>query len=281
LTENGYEVAEELTTGLVYGVGATSDYVNDCITPKVGGIYNSNCTAEICDTQFATDDALTFTAEQEFSSVQLICDQDTQADFSGVRYSTDGKVWNAYNNRDTIILAKVGDFVKFVNSRNTFSSDPNLYKPEVRFALSGKVAASGELGSLLNYADVWPKYCFSHAFRNQNSLTAAPYVACDTAGEWTLDYAFNGCRNLKRIRVDIKNHHLNPDNNKFDSVGGMLGGCSSLNLIEVDFTSWEGFDTSNGWVSGVAPKGVFIKPAALPEEFGDNRIPTGWTVVNK
>lgn len=278
---NGYELAEELSTGLVYGVGASSDYVNNGITPEVGGIYNSNCTAEICDTQFATDNALTLTAEEAFSNVQLISDNDWQVDFSGVRYSTDGKVWNAYNNRDTITLSKVGDFVKFINTKNTFSSDTSQYTPSVRFSLSGKVAASGELKSLLNYSDTWPRNCFGSIFRNQNALTVAPYVSCNTLGIDSLDNAFNGCKNLKKIKVSINSHSINPDNNEYDSVNSMLGGCSSLSVIEVDFTSWDGFDTYIGWVSGVAPKGVFIKPAALPEEYGEKRIPAGWQVVNK
>ena len=62
----------------------------------------------------------------------------------------------------------------------------------------------------------------------------------------------------------------------------MLYGCSSLSKIEVNFTSWGNIATATQtWVSGVAASGTFIKPAALPEEYGPNRIPSGWTVVNK
>ena len=279
-TEEGYELSDELTTGLTYAVGSTGAYVNDCIMPEVGGIYNSNCTAKITDVKVKTDDALTFTAEEPFSTVWFGGNNMSQLDFSGVRYSTDGKVWKTYNH-ETITLDKVGSFVKFINSNSTFSSDPERYYSSVRFALTGKISASGELKSLLNYSENWPRNCFNGLFRNQNALTSAPYVSCNTLGANALDHAFNGCKNLKKIKVDITSHIKNPDNDEYRGVEGMLGGCTSLILIEVDFTSWEGLDTSIGWVGGVSAKGVFVKPAALPEEYGEKRIPEGWQVVNK
>ena len=66
-----------------------------------------------------------------------------------------------------------------------------------------------------------------------------------------------------------------------NSMINMLYGCASLSKIEVNFTSWGNIATATqNWVSGVAASGTFIKPSALPEEYGPNRIPTGWTVVN-
>jgi hypothetical protein len=192
-------------------------------------------------------------------------------------YSTDGKNWEAYPINTRIDLIKAGDFVKFINTKSVLTINGS----GANFSLTGKIAASGELKSMLNYADDWPENCFDALFRNQNSLTAAPYISCDTIDSNSLCYIFNGCKNLKKIKISINRHQKDPDDNEYDGVDGMLGGCSSLSVIEVDFTSWEGFDTPNGWVGGVAPKGVFIKPAALPEEYGEKRIPEGWQVVNK
>ena len=57
--------------------------------------------------------------------------------------------------------------------------------------------------------------------------------------------------------------------------------CSNMTKIEVNFTSWGTGDPTSNWVSGVAASGTFIKPSALPEEYGVDKIPSGWTVVNK
>lgn len=58
--------------------------------------------------------------------------------------------------------------------------------------------------------------------------------------------------------------------------------CTSLSSIEVSFTDWtQVSDMTTEWVKNVAANGTFTKPAALPEEYGINRIPSGWTVVNK
>ncbi|GEM_PF-2129982 len=60
--------------------------------------------------------------------------------------------------------------------------------------------------------------------------------------------------------------------------GDAFWNCSSLAYIRVGITSW-GRRSGNGWVDGVAANGTFIKHAALPLEFGPDRIPTGWTVL--
>ena len=58
----------------------------------------------------------------------------------------------------------------------------------------------------------------------------------------------------------------------------MFNGCTDLSLIKVHFTAW-GIQTTD-WVTSVSSAGTFYKPSALSEEFGESKIPTGWTVVN-
>jgi hypothetical protein len=56
--------------------------------------------------------------------------------------------------------------------------------------------------------------------------------------------------------------------------------CTSLKYIDVDFLAWSNNNGSwfwNNWSS----TGTFYKPASLPTERGNSRIPDGWTVVNK
>ena len=57
--------------------------------------------------------------------------------------------------------------------------------------------------------------------------------------------------------------------------------CTNLNSIDVNFSDWTKSYPTNGWLSGVSSSGTFTCPADLPEEFGGDRIPNGWTVVRK
>ena len=59
----------------------------------------------------------------------------------------------------------------------------------------------------------------------------------------------------------------------------LFSGCNSLTSIKVNFTEW---NTSNmlSWVYGISPNGVFIKPSLLSEEYGKDRIPSNWEIIN-
>ena len=67
----------------------------------------------------------------------------------------------------------------------------------------------------------------------------------------------------------------------------MFSGCTSLNSINVNFSAWNPPDATYAsgatydWVYNVSSSGTFTCPAGLPEEFGSDRIPSGWTVVRK
>ena len=65
----------------------------------------------------------------------------------------------------------------------------------------------------------------------------------------------------------------------------MLAGCSSLSYIKVAFTDWTmATDVAQFYISDNIPEitqnGTFVKPSALPTQFGSGRIPQGWTVQN-
>ena len=59
---------------------------------------------------------------------------------------------------------------------------------------------------------------------------------------------------------------------------GMLANCSELDEIDVSFGTW---GSCTGWALNLAASGTFTKPVALPETFGNDYIPAGWTVINK
>ena len=59
----------------------------------------------------------------------------------------------------------------------------------------------------------------------------------------------------------------------------MFYGCSHLNYIKAMFTSYPSASYTNGWVSGVAASGTFVKNSAAQWDVsGVNGIPSGWTV---
>ena len=190
---------------------------------------------------------LTLTAAAADSTVTLNAyGPSTQADLSGLQYRVGiSGDWLPYLLGSTLTLAAIGDAVQFRNTKDTLST--GTAAKYVQFAMTGSIAASGNLMSMLNGRADCPSYCFVRLFKDCVSLVQAPSLPSSTLGIY--------------------------------SYSTLFGGCSALDRIEVNFTEWGLWTYS--WVSGVAAAGTFVKPAALPEEIGNNRIPTGWTVVNK
>lgn len=80
--------------------------------------------------------------------------------------------WTPYTIDDVINLDK-GDYVQFWNHRLYLStSNDNL----AYFTMTGKIEASGNIQSLLNFNEIAPKYCFRKLFQNCTSLVRAPKV---------------------------------------------------------------------------------------------------------
>ena len=268
LTENGYLEDSTLTTGLLYGVGDTSDYVTNSIVPKKNKIYNSSCTVELENIKIA-DDFITFTAEEPFSKINL-GDYNGTADISGLKYSFDGKTWLPYQKGFEIILYNVGDNVKFKDT------NPNRTTKLGKFSLSGKIACTGELNSLVNGKLDWHEGCFKDLFFRQEALTTAPSITFNTLGFDALGDTFWDCKKLKRIRFNVKEL-----NDAFRSMQSVVLGCNNLSVIEVDFKNWGQNEQTERWCEGVSSTGVFVKPSELPLEYGTSRIPEGWIVINK
>lgn len=90
------------------------------------------------------------------------------------------------------------------------------------------------------------------------------------------------CRNMFRS-TKIKKMGITYTGTRFGSAqfSYMFNGCSELNQLEVNFTTWPTAIFMKNWVDGVSSTGTFICPEALPIEYATNRIPPGWTVVRK
>lgn len=212
---------------------------------------------------------LTFTAEQAGSTVQLT--KTGSPTVSGLHYRL-GKsgAWLAYTIGDTITLSSIGDSVQFWNSNSALSTSDSDY---VRFAMTGLIASSGNILSLLNYSEV-SAYCFYDLFHYATSLTSLAGLPSLQLAAGCYNSLCRGCTRLQSVKLPFTSFAA-------ASCVTMFAGCSSLVSIEVAFTSWPAVSIIGSWVSGVAAEGTFIKPSALSENFSASRIPSGWTVVNK
>lgn len=144
--------------------------------------------------------------------------------------------------------------------------------------------------------------CYAGMFNNCTSLTTVPELPATTLANSCYSDMFAGCTSLTSVpanllpATELASHCYSEMfqwcSNLLDApqlpattltatcYGWMFVNCTSLTSINVNFTDWASNDTY-GWVSYVAPTGIFYKPSALPEEYGIDRIPSGWTVVNR
>ncbi len=88
--------------------------------------------------------------------------------------------------------------------------------------------------------------CYSNMFSGCTSLTQAPALPATTLADFCYSSMFRGCTSLSQIRVS--------------------------------FDDWNDGLHTDRWVADVAPTGTFICPKALALEYGEDRIPEGWTV---
>ncbi|MBS7363806.1 MAG: T9SS type A sorting domain-containing protein [Paludibacteraceae bacterium] len=119
-------------------------------------------------------------------------------------------------------------------------------------------------------------YCYSFMFKGCTSLTQAPELPATTLADFCYYEMFKGCTRLTQTpelpATTLANCCYN----------FMFSGCTNLSEIRVAFVEWENstdkvYNTYR-WVENVAPTGTFYCPKALAEEYGESRIPEGWTV---
>ena len=131
-------------------------------------------------------------------------------------------------------------------------------------------------------ATILDRYCYSVMFQGVPASGSVTLPAL-SAAEYCYSHMFN------EAHLNSVNIHLTDLKN--GCCSNMFKDCGDLNSISVKFTDWSPtaqppiFYPFNNWVQGVdqsQPTGTFSCPSGLSEEYGDNRIPSGWTynVVN-
>ena len=242
---------------------------------------------------------LCFTAEAANSSVQLTAVGSPPA--VTLVKSFDGINWEAYAVGEVIDLPSTGDLVYLAageGGNESFGSSTSAYH---KFVINGLVAASGDITSLRRFdleQTTLADYCYTSMFRGCTGLTSAPKLPATALVSNCYASMFRNCTGLTsapelpatKLAVycysamfsDCTGLTSAPELPATTLVANcyyyMFRGCAKLSLIRVHFTAW-GIQTTN-WVTNVSSAGTFYKPSALSEEFGESKIPTGWTVVN-
>ena len=140
---------------------------------------------------------LCFTAKQAGSTVAMAV-KGTPTKGQAFEYSTDGTNWSVFTpGTTTITLANVGNKVYFRGDNTTVSESSSVY---YKFVMSGKIAASGNIMSLLDKTcqstTILNNYCYSNMFYNCTSLTTAPALPATTLANSCYYYMFCSCTSL-------------------------------------------------------------------------------------
>lgn len=142
-------------------------------------------------------DMLRFTAQQASSSVTLN-KAGTPTELQLEYRTNTNPTWQNYRLGIQINLANTNDWVEMRNrGLQTLNNSTNNYH---QFAMTGKIAASGNIqylldktGELLNVYD----YCYYYMFAGCTSLTTAPSLPATTLANYCYYFMFRGCANLK------------------------------------------------------------------------------------
>ena len=114
--------------------------------------------------------------------------------------------------------------------------------------------------------------CYEGMFELCKNLTQAPALPATELADGCYKWMFESCENLTQAPALPATKLTN------DCYYCMFESCEKLQKIKVSFTEWKATLGTFWWVYDVAPTGTFYCPKELPLEYGEDRIPEGWTV---
>lgn len=246
------------------GGGGSSD------DPSGGGNGGNGGEAE------TTPNYLCFTSTGD-SSIEMQIIYGTPEPLPVLEYSTDGTTWEDFVIGTTKVELADGKKVYFRGDNNSFSDGNHGY---LNFKISGSIAASGNIMSLLDKAcksvTIPNNYCFYGLFEDCTVLTAAPELPATTLKDYCYGMMFYDCTALTTA-PELPATTLTAHCYEY-----MFQGCSSLNWIKVHFIDNYPFYSTYQWVYGVSDEGTFECPAdsslIADNNYGPHGIPNGWVV---
>ena len=140
-----------------------------------------------------------------------------------LQISTDGGVtwpeWKETNGVRSFTSTTAGQKICLKGDNETISTSNNDY---YQFSMNGRVAASGNIQSLVGFSDSVSEYCYYCMFEECTSLLTAPELPADTMAIECYAYMFVGCTALVTAPV-LPATTLNTM-----CYCGMFYGCTSL-----------------------------------------------------
>ena len=241
-------------------------------------------------------DYLKFTSNQNGSTVEYYAIVSTNNTLNyDMGYSKDGITFTKWNPNETITL-DAGEYIYVQNKTETLSKSTDN---RLRFRMSGSIAASGNVMSLLNFSEEVPSYAFNELFSGCSALTTAPELPSTLISMNAYRNMFSGCTNLKEApdlpAINLPEYaYYNMFRNCTNLEKGpyikaktittirvpmtrMFDGCTNLKYIKLDYTDPIYFDN---WVNGVTATGKLYYNYNGSETIGhnSNQIPTNFTV---
>ncbi len=170
-----------------------------------------------------TGNWLCFTAEEDNAELWY----HTAEGSPDVQYSLDeGLTWNSLNSEEHVVLYSKGDKVYFKGYNPEGFSNVSEESGGVNFRMSGRIAASGSVMSLIDgigVTNVIPNNgCFAYLFNNCGTLTQAPELPATTLTDSCYYQMFQNCFEL------TKAPELPATELKEDCYHGMFSTCKSI-----------------------------------------------------
>lgn len=159
--------------------------------------------------------------------------------------STDGMDFTSWDPlTETKTLANIGDKLYVRGNNTSMAISTTAY---YKFVMTGKIASSGNINSLLNEETfdyittlTGRTYCYCYLFYECTSLTTAPRLPATTLSRSCYYAMFRNCTSLmlapKLPAVILINN----------CYRAMFQGCTSLNMLTVSFTT---FPSTPFWLS--------------------------------
>ena len=226
---------------------------------------------------------LCFTAREANSTVSM-AKSSSSAPTVSLEYSTDGDTWSPFVvGTTTVTLANIDDkmWVRATSTNNAMASSYNSNYN--KFVMTGQIAASGNINSLLNGPDPdavtkAPQYAYPNLFNGCSALVDAIdlMLPSTTASQNSYGHGmFMDCTNLVGGPTIMATNLLTGSY----TAENMFNGCSSLASVKIYATgsSWNISNTDN-WMSGVPSTGTFYYNGTYTGR-GSSSIPTGWTIT--
>ena len=220
----------------------------------------------------STDDGETWTAYTSTSGGTSIASLNT-----GQKVLLKGLNYNYHINS----FGSTGQFKVYGNIMSLISGDTFENVDTLTNIRSFSCLFSGATGltsaeNLILPATTLTQSCYYNMFRGCTSLTVAPALPATTLALYCYDSMFDSCTSLTTAPV------LPATSLASQCYYYMFYNCTSLNSITCLATDISATGCTQGWVSGVAASGTFVKASSMTGwTTGANGIPNNWNVLNE